>query len=364
MTSEVGNLPMQTAVFGRAPVITNRLKQRVHSRRQMIDNSNGGRRIYCAASSPAQGSADEVTIRRRPPYGVERQNCGPVDFQVPSTEENKPRNILEEIIWYKTVVEIEAMRAKVPLAMLSRQAQNAPPARDFIGAIRAAEASTGKPGLIAEVKKASPSKGVIQPDFDPVRIAKAYEAGGAACLSVLTDSKFFQGGFENLLLIRSAGVSCPLLCKEFIVEAYQVFKARASGADAILLIAAVLPNSDMAYLIKAARGLGLQCLIEVHTVKELERMLALPSLEGCMLGINNRDLGTFQVDLATTETIMASPAGQEVVSRGILMAGESGIFTPADVERVQTAGCGAILVGESLVKQGDPTAGVKALLEL
>ena len=347
---------MQTAAFGRVPVITQRPK-RMTSRGMVCG------RIYCAASQPAEELTDEVTIRRRPPYGVEKQNCGPVDFKVPSTEENKPRNILEEIIWYKTV-EIEAMRTKVPLPMVSRQALNAPPARDFIGAIRTAAASTGKPGLIAEVKKASPSKGVIQPDFDPVRIAKAYEAGGAACLSVLTDSKYFQGGFENLQLIRSAGVSCPLLCKEFIVEAYQVFKARASGADAILLIAAVLPNSDMTYLIKAAQGLGLQCLIEVHTVRELERMLALPSLDGCMLGINNRDLGTFHVDLATTEKIMASPAGQEVMSRGILMAGESGIFTPADVARVQTAGCGAILVGESLVKQGDPESGVKALLEL
>jgi len=167
-----------------------------------------------------------------------------------------------------------------------------------------------------------------------------------------------------LQLIRAAGVTCPLLCKEFIVEAYQVYKARASGADAMLLIAAVLPNSDMEYLIKVARTLGLQCLIEVHTVKELERMLALPSLEGCMLGINNRDLQTFKVDLKVTEDIMNSAAGKEVVSRGLLMAGESGIFTPEDVARVQAAGCGAILVGESLVKQGDPEKGVKELLQI
>ena len=249
--------------------------------------------------------------------------------------------------------------------MLMAGAKAAPPARDFIGALRAASASRGgKPGLIAEVKKASPSKGIIQPDFDPVRIAKAYEAGGASCLSVLTDAKFFQGSFENLSLIRAAGVTCPLLCKEFIVEAYQVYKARASGADAILLIAAVLPNSDMAYLIKVARTLQLQCLIEVHTVAELERILSLPSLEGCMLGINNRDLQTFKVDLAVTEEIMASAAGQRVKDAKILMTGESGIFVPADVARVQAAGCGAILVGESLVKQGDPAAGVRALLEL
>lgn len=305
----------------------------------------------------------EVTIRRRAPHGIGSQSCGPVDFKIPSSDDNQPRNILEEIVWYKAV-EIEKMRQRVSLPMLASQAKNAPPARDFIGAIKAAGERTGKPGLIAEVKKASPSKGVIQPDFDPVRIAKAYEAGGAACLSVLTDSKFFQGGFENLQLIRAAGVTCPLLCKEFIVEAYQVYKARASGADAMLLIAAVLPNSDMEYLIKVARTLGLQCLIEVHTVKELERMLALPSLEGCMLGINNRDLQTFKVDLKVTEDIMNSAAGKEVVSRGLLMAGESGIFTPEDVARVQAAGCGAILVGESLVKQGDPEKGVKELLQI
>ena len=304
-----------------------------------------------------------MTIRRRPPHGIENQACGPVDFKVPALGDNEPRNILEEIIWHKAS-EIERWRNKVPLPLLMAKSKAAAPPRDFIGAIRAAGERLGKPGLIAEVKKASPSKGVIQPNFDPVKIAKAYEAGGAACLSVLTDTKFFQGGFENLQLIRNAGVSCPLLCKEFIVEAYQVYKARASGADAILLIAAVLPNSDMAYLIKVARTLDLQCLIEVHTVKELERMFALPSLEGCMLGINNRNLETFKVDLANTEEIMGSSAGQRVKDENILMAGESGIFTPADVARVQAAGCGAILVGESLVKQGDPEAGVKALLEI
>jgi indole-3-glycerol phosphate synthase len=304
-----------------------------------------------------------VTIRRRPPHGIENQACGPVDFKVPMTDDNKPNNILEEIVWHKAV-EIEQWRNRVGLPMLMGQVKIAPPARDFIGAIRAASQTTGKPGLIAEVKKASPSKGVIQPNFDPVKIAKAYEAGGAACLSVLTDSKFFQGSFDNLKLIRAAGVECPLLCKEFIVEAYQVYKARASGADAILLIAAVLTNSDLEYLIKVARGINLQCLIEVHTVKELDRMLKLPSLEGCMLGINNRNLQTFEIDLANTEMIMASEQGQKVKDAKILMAGESGIFTPADVARVQAAGCGAILVGESLVKQGDPEAGVKALLEL
>jgi indole-3-glycerol phosphate synthase len=154
------------------------------------------------------------------------------------------------------------------------------------------------------------------------------------------------------------------LCKEFIVEAYQVFKARASGADAILLITAVLPNSDMEYLIKTARSVGLQCLIEVHTVGELERVLKIQDLDGCMLGINNRDLQTFKVDLANTETIMSSEAGKEVLERGMIMASESGIFVYEDVARVQQAGCNVILVGESLVKQGDPKTGTEELLQV
>ncbi|KAJ9529534.1 hypothetical protein QJQ45_013952, partial [Haematococcus lacustris] len=234
--------------------------------------------------------------------------------------------------------EIEAMRSKLSLAALAGLVKAAPPPRDFKAAIQQKAAETGKPGLIAEVKKASPSKGIIQPDFDAVRIAKAYEAGGAACLSVLTDEKFFQGSFDNLRLIRAAGVSCPLLCKEFIVEAYQVFKARASGADAILLIASVLPNQDLAYFMKAASNLGMQCLIEVHTEAELARVLRLEGVEAHLLGINNRDLGTFKVDLGLTRDLMASAAGREVTRRGILMTGESGIFTSDDVVFVQKVG--------------------------
>jgi indole-3-glycerol phosphate synthase len=283
-----------------------------------------------------------------------------MQFTTTQDPESAPRNILEEIVWWKAT-EVAAMRERRPLASVMAAAKGAPPPRDFIGALEAAASATGRPGLIAEVKKASPSKGVIQPDFDPVRIAKAYEAGGAACLSVLTDAKYFQGSFENLTLIRTAGVACPLLAKEFIVEAYQLFAARAAGADAVLLIAAVLPNADLDLFLRAARKVGLQCLVEVHTVGELTRVLRL-DLAGAMLGINNRDLGTFVVDLKNTDAIMASPAGQEALARGLLVTGESGIFTPDDVAAVARAGCGAILVGESLVKQGDPCAGVKALL--
>eukprot|EP00775_Hariotina_reticulata_P005224 gene5225-5461_t len=323
--------------------------------------------VKCTAET-AQ-AAGEVSIRRRPPLGFETQPCGPsmgykVGLQGDSMPEiNQPTNILEEIVWYKAK-EIDSWRDKQPLAMLQMLARKAPPARDFKAAILQKAQETGKPGLIAEVKKASPSKGVIQPDFDPVRIAAAYEAGGAACLSVLTDEKYFQGSFDNLAKIKAAGVSCPLLCKEFIVEAYQIFKARVSGADAILLIAAVLPNQDLAYFMKAAKALGMCCLIEVHTEAELARVLQLDGLQHHLLGINNRDLGTFKVDLAITKQIMESPAGLQVKQQGILMVGESGIFTPADVAFVQAAGVGAILVGESLVKQGDPATGVKQLLSL
>ena len=266
-------------------------------------------------------------------------------------------------MWYKDV-EIREFREKRPVPLLQAMVKSAPPPRDFIGAIRAMQDRVSKPGLIAEVKKASPSKGVIQPNFDPVRIAQAYEAGGAACLSVLTDAKYFQGSFENLKLIRNAGVTCPLLCKEFVVDAYQLLMARAHGADAVLLIAAVLPNVDLEYLIKVARSLGLQCLIEVHTVAEMERMTQLASLEGCLLGINNRDLKTFSIDLVNTKNILESDVGKKVLEEGMLVVGESGIFEPKDLKFMQDCGCGAVLIGESLVKQTDAATGIKKLYEM
>lgn len=302
-------------------------------------------------------------IRRRPPHGPATQPCGTLAFSVPAANEDdaKPRNILEEIVWYKAV-EIEDMRARLPLPRLMALAAAQPPARDFIGALQAKAAATGRPGLIAEIKKASPSRGVLQPDFDPVRIARAYEEGGAACLSVLTDKKYFQGDYEFIERIRAAGVSLPILAKEFVVEAYQILRARAAGADCILLIAAVLPNADLKLLLAAARRAGLQALIEVHTEDELSRVLQLDNLDGAFLGINNRDLGTFKVDLGNTRALMQSAAGQQVKDRGIVMTCESGIFTPADVAYAAESGCWALLVGESLVREGDPAAAVKALL--
>lgn len=235
----------------------------------MMNDDGAGRRraVPCGAAS----RLEEVSIRRRPPSGKDVHGCGRnLQFEVPSEEppqgweavDDKPRNILEEIVWFKND-EIAQQRERMDLVALKRKIGVVPPARDFVQALKDKYAQQGKPALIAEAKKASPSKGIIKEDFDPVDIALEYEAGGAACISVLTDSKYFKGGFENLELIRQAGVSCPLLCKEFIIEAYQIFLARASGADAILLIAAVLPNADLAYLIKCAKSLGMASLVEV-----------------------------------------------------------------------------------------------------
>jgi len=328
------------------------------------------------------GLKDGVTIRRRPPRGITSGGllrCGPdMSFHVSDYEkedsDNKPKNILEEIVWYKAE-EVSRYREARPLALVSQLARAADklmPSRDFIGAVRAMRDARGLPGLIAEVKKASPSKGVIQPNFDPARIARSYEAGGAASLSVLTDVKFFQGSFDNLKLIREAGVTCPLLCKEFIVDAYQLMYARAHGADAVLLIAAVLPNADLLYLTKAARALNLQVLIEVHTVREMERVVdeVLDSVpgdtltnKGVLLGINNRSLETFEVDLQNTGDILSSDVGKRVLAQGDMVVGESGIFTLADLKRMKEYGAGAVLVGESLVKQTDAAEGIRVLYE-
>ena len=323
------------------------------------------------AGAAVMDDTGEVTIRRRPPAGhKEHLGMGSERFAfkmeavTPSgervdNEENKPRNILEEIVWYKDY-ELNVMKEKMPLSLVKGQVKLAPEVLDFKQAIVDQTNQTGQPGLIAEVKKASPSKGVIQPNFDPVKIAKAYEEGGAACLSVLTDEKFFQGGFENLKLIKAAGVKCPLLCKEFIVDAYQIYLARARGADAILLIAAVLDNQDLKYFTKIAHSVGMKVLLEVHTYGEMKRVLS-GDFDIDLLGINNRDLGTFKVDLNVTVELMATELGKQVKERNIVMVGESGIFTIDDVNVVQNAGCGAILVGESLVKQDTPDVGIKKL---
>ena len=207
-------------------------------------------------------------------------------------------------------------------------------------------------GLIAEVKKASPSAGVIAAEFDPVAIARQYEAAGAHCVSVLTDEQFFQGSISYLTRIRQA-IGLPCLRKDFIIHESQIFEAAVAGADAILLIVAALGQPRLEALHKVALDCQLDVLVEVHTREELERAL---EIEAALIGINNRNLATFEVDLATTETL------SEEVPDGVILVSESGIRTRADSQRAFDAGCQAILVGESLMRTGDIAAQVAGLL--
>ncbi|KAL3512677.1 hypothetical protein ACH5RR_025394 [Cinchona calisaya] len=298
-----------------------------------------------------------IRIRRRPPTGPPLHYVGPFEFRL-QNEGNTPRNILEEIVWHKDV-EVSQLKGRTPLLLLKKALESAPPVRDFIGALKAANLQTGLPGLIAEVKKASPSRGILREDFDPVEIAKAYEKGGAACLSVLTDRKYFQGGFENLEKIRNSGVKCPLLCKEFVIDAWQIYYARTKGADAILLIAAVLPDLDIQYMTKICKMVGLTALVEVHDEREMDRVLGIDGIE--LIGINNRNLETFEVDISNTKKLLQGERGRRIQERGIIVVGESGLFTPSDIAYVQEAGVKAVLVGESIVKQSDPTKGIAGL---
>jgi indole-3-glycerol phosphate synthase len=276
-----------------------------------------------------------------------------LEYAIPH-EESEPRNILEKIVWEKDR-EVAVARERVSLEQLKKQVAELPATRDFLAALKAA---CRKPAVIAEVKKASPSKGVIREDFDPVAIAQGYAAGGASCLSVLTDKQFFQGGFEVLVQVRQA-VDLPLLCKDFILSPYQLYQARAAGADAALLIAAILSDADMAYLLKVARALGLTVLVEVHDATELERVLALDGVQ--LIGINNRDLASFHTDLATTEAL-TERYGDQIRAKGCLLVSESGLFSRDDLDRVQSAGADAVLVGESLMRQDDVTAALETLI--
>lgn len=291
-----------------------------------------------------------MQIRRRPPNPA--VNVTSLRYQV-QLEDAEPRHILEEIVWHKET-EVEQMRERVSLLDLQKQAKNAPPPLDFLAALHQGKT---QPAVIAEVKKASPSKGIIREDFDPVAIAQSYQAGGASCLSVLTDRQFFQGSWDNLSLVRQA-VSIPLLCKEFIIYPYQIFLARTKGADAVLLIAAILSDKDLAYYLKIIKALNMTALIEVHTLIELERVLALPDVE--LIGINNRNLENFFVDLQTTCELLSANS-EEIEKRNILIVSESGIYNDKDVKLLAQSGAKAILVGESLMRQEDPGKGILAL---
>jgi indole-3-glycerol phosphate synthase len=253
-------------------------------------------------------------------------------------------DILDKILAVKHQ-EIAAAQARKPMAELEREARAVPPARDFVGALRA-KLAAGRPAVIAEIKKASPSKGLLRADFDPVAIAKSYEAHGAACLSVLTDQQFFQGGVDYLQAARAA-CGLPVLRKDFTVDAYQVAEARAMGADCILLIVAALEQPQMVALEQAALELGLAVLVEVHDAAELDRAL---ELRTPLLGINNRNLRTFETSLDTTLALLERiPADRLVVT-------ESGIHTPGDVATMRSRGVHAFLVGEAFMRAPDPGA--------
>ena len=251
-------------------------------------------------------------------------------------------DILNKIIATKHE-EVAAARALKPLAVVEAEAAAQPPARDFVGAIRN-KLACGQPGIIAEIKKASPSKGVIRPDFHPAEIARSYEAHGAACLSVLTDRQYFQGCPEYLQAARAA-CALPVLRKDFMVDAYQVAEARAMGADAILLIAAALSLDEMQALEAQADALGMAVLVEVHNGNELTAAL---QLKTPLLGINNRNLRTFDVTLETTLGLLERvPADRIVVT-------ESGILKPEDVILMRNNKVNAFLVGEAFMRAEEP----------
>lgn len=297
-----------------------------------------------------------IRIRRKPPTKAPLGYSGPFELRLHNAD--SPSNILEEITWFKDL-EVSRMKELNPLEALKKAVENAPPTRDFVGALRMAHRRTGFPALIAEVKKASPSRGILKENFDPVEIAQAYERGGAACLSVLTDQKYFKGGFENLEAIRSAGVKCPLLCKEFVVDPWQIYYARTKGADAVLLIAAILTDLEITYLLKLCKKLGLAALVEVHDEREMGRVLGIEGIE--LVGINNRSLETFKVDISNTKKLLEGEHGRQIREKDMIVVGESGLFTPDDIAYVQAAGVKAVLVGESIVKQNDPEKGIAGL---
>jgi indole-3-glycerol phosphate synthase len=259
-------------------------------------------------------------------------------------------SILENIFAYKHE-EVAARCAQKPLNQVRHEALAAPAALDFIAALRRLPA----PALIAEIKRASPSKGLLMADFDPLRLASQYVSNAARAISILTDERYFQGSLDYLVQVRQQFPHMPLLRKDFLYDPYQVYEARAAGADALLLIAAGLEHAQLAELHALATELGMAALVEVHTLDELEQILP---LQPQLVGVNNRDLHTFQVNLETTLQLRPH------IPSSVTLVSESGIHSVADATRLQQAGVNAILVGEALVTAPDTAAKVRELSSL
>ena len=274
----------------------------------------------------------------------------------PTTSYNhQMQAIIQEIVWQKKL-EVAQIQKDMSWASLQRQLTAAPTVRDFFTAL---QLSIYKPSLIAEVKKASLYHSVIRPDFDPVTIAQAYKKGGASCVSVVTDQKFFHGGFDHLRAIRYR-VAIPLLCKDFIIDPCQIYLARSAGADAILLIAAILTDKQLQNFLRVIHYLGMNAVIQVHNLNDLDRVLALEDVR--IVSIDNQSLSDFNININTTQELLAARRSQ-LQKLGILVISESGIETPDDLSFVAEIGVQTVIIGESLLKENDLEVAVRNLLQ-